>query len=136
MQGFVFNTPFYTKTDWHSGKLILSRNGQTKGFGEPGTMKFDRRLTFGIAAHEAAEQARSQGITGTTTYKGKRVSRFNMLVADSDMAHQSFGGAEKKAEEAEMKIRITGQELQNLRPMLRFGYSGKAFGKANPVGMR
>lgn len=115
MKGFIFNTPFYTKVDWHSGKLILSRNGQTKGFGQPGSMKFDRRVTFAQAGHAAA------GVRGTTNFRGKRVGNNVMAVRANPLANQSFGGAQKKEEERANRIRATGEKLSRLSGMVRGG---------------
>lgn len=115
MQGYIWNTPFYTKIDWHTGKSILSRNGQTPGFGRPGTMRFDRRVTFGVAGHAAA------GVTGTTTYHGKRIGRNAIAVMNNPKAQQSFGGAERKAQDRRAKIEATGRKLDNLRGKVRGG---------------
>lgn len=115
MKGSIFGTPFYTKTNWHDGSMILSRNGQTKGFGKPGTMKFDRRVTFGQAGHAAA------GIEGTTSLRGKKVGNNVIAVMNNPLANQSFGGEEKKERIREEKIQATGRKLDRLAGMVRRG---------------
>lgn len=117
MQGFIFNTPFYTKTDWHSGKLILSRNGQTKGYGTPGTMKFDRRVSAARAMHGAA------GVTGTTSFRGKKIGNNAIKVMQSPEMNQSFGGAQKKKEMRRAKIQATERRLTSVS-----GYGGSRGG--------
>ena len=115
MKGYIFNTPFYTKTDWHSGKLILSRNGQTAGFGSPGSMKFDRRVTFAQAGHAAA------GVKGTTTFRGKKVGNNVIAVMNNPLAQQDFGGAQKKVQIAQDKIASTERKLSRLSGLVRGG---------------
>jgi hypothetical protein len=112
MKGYIFGTPFYTKTDWHTGRLILSRNGQTKGFGNSDTMKYARRLSFAIGAHAEGEK----GYKGTTIYKGKKVSRFNVAVAQNAQVNQSFGGQAAREADRANAIRATGAKLSHMRP--------------------
>lgn len=111
MKGYVFNTPFYTKTNWHDGKLILSRNGQTKGFGEPGSMKYERRTSA------AQAMIGEFGTTGTTSYGGKRIGMNAFKLASNSQMNQSFGGQAKKDE-----IR----QLKHKEAMDRLGNSGRA----------
>ena len=122
MQGFVFNTPFYTKIDWHTGKLILSRNGQTKGMGSPGTRKFDRRVTFAQAGLAAKE------IKGTTNFRGKRLGNNAMAIRANSLAHQSFGGAQAKEQARKEKIIATERQLSRLAPLVG---QGRGFVSAN-----
>ncbi len=125
MKGYVFNTPFYTKTDWHTGRLILSRNGQTKGYGSPGSRKFARRVTFGEAGHEAA------GVTGTTSFRGKKVGNNVIAVMNNALAQQSFGGEQAKEQARQAKIQASGQRLQRLMSMTTMvGANGRGFKNA------
>ncbi len=71
-------------------------------------MKYDRRVTFGEAGHEAA------GVTGTTSFHGKRVGMNALRVMDNALARQTFGGDQKKKEMREIKIQASGQKLQKL----------------------
>ncbi len=115
MKGSIFGTPFYTKINWHDGRMILSRNGQSKGFGQPGSMKFDRRVTFGQAGHAAA------GVRGTTSFRGKKVGNNVIAVMNNPLAQQSFGGAQKKEEMRRAKISATERRLANLMGGVRGG---------------
>ena len=115
MKGYIFNTPFYTKTDWHSGKMILSRNGQTKGFGKANTIKFDRRVTAMIAMHSVA------GVKGTTSYRGKKIGRNAFELMDNAQMKQSFGGADARAREREIKLHATETKIAHLGPMVTGG---------------
>lgn len=132
MQFYIFDTPGYTKKDYHTGKLILSRNGHVKGFASVGTMAFDRQVSFGAASHDTAVNGYEHG---TTSYKGKKVSYFNLAVRDNPLAQMSFGGVEKREREREANIAATGVKLQRLRPMMRFQSGGKYISGANPSGM-
>lgn len=115
MKGSIFGTPFYTKRDWHTGDLILSRNGQTKGFGSPGSMKFDRRVTFARAGHAAAN------VTGTTSFRGKKVGNNAIAVMNNPLAQQNFGGAQKQEQMRVAKIAATERRLANLSTGVRGG---------------
>jgi hypothetical protein len=115
MKGYIFNTPFYTKTDWHSGKMILSRNGQTKGLGTPGSGKFNRRVTAMEAMHSVA------GVRGTTSFRGKRIGRNAMALVDNAQMNQSFGGAEARAKDRERKLRSTEAKIAHYGPMVHGG---------------
>ena len=115
MKGYIFNTPFYTKTDWHSGKMILSRNGQTKGFGKANTIKFNRRVTAMVAMHSAA------GVKGTTSYRGKKIGRNAFELMDNAQMNQSFGGEDAKARDREIKLHATEKKIAHLAPMVSGG---------------
>ena len=121
MKGYIFNTPFYTKIDWHTGRMILSRNGQTDGVGTPGTRKFDRRVTFAQAGHAAL------GVKGTTSFRGKRVGNNAMAVRANSLASQSFGGAQAAEEARRQKITATEKMLARFAPMVG---QGKGFSPA------
>jgi len=128
MKGSVFGTPFYTKRNWHDGSMILSRNGQSSGMGKPGTMKFDRRVTFAQAAHAAA------GVTGTTSLRGKKVGNNVIRVMENPLANQAFGGEQKKEEIRRAKIAATGQRLARLSGMVRGGSMAGAAGSYGEYG--
>lgn len=115
MKGSIFGTPFYTKRNWHDGSMILSRNGQTPGFGKAGTMKFDRRVTFAQAAHAA------KGVKGTTNFRGKKVGNNVIEVMKNPLAQQDFGGDQKKEDMRIAKIEATGRMLAKLVPKVRLG---------------
>lgn len=115
MKGSIFGTRFYTKRNWHDGSTILSRNGQTPGFGQPGTRKFNRRVTFGQAGHAAA------GVKGTTSFRGKKVGYNVIAVMKNPLAQQSFGGEQAKERARDDKIRATEQRLAKLVPKVSGG---------------
>ena len=119
MQGYIFNTPFYSRRDWHTNMLILCRNGQKKGVGTPGTIEFDRRVTMGQAAHSTAISGKN--IRGTTSFRGKKVGNFAMELRKNPLMHQSFGGAQAAEERRKAKIEATGLSLQRLAPLVGQG---------------
>ena len=97
MKGHIFNTPFYTKVNWHDGSIILSRNGQHKGYGEPGSIENKRRISAGRAMNS------KYGVTGKVSLNGKIIGKNAFELASDSAMHQTFGGAQKKAEVREQK---------------------------------
>ncbi|MHB8552770.1 MAG: hypothetical protein ACYDAO_04200 [Thermoplasmataceae archaeon] len=108
MKGHIFDTPFYTKKDWHTGATILSRNGQTKGFGDPRSAKYARRTSFGKLAVDAF------GTKGTVSVNGVRMGRINLKIASSPVAHETFGGAENKERDRQAKHAKAKQKFEGL----------------------
>lgn len=110
MKGYIFNTEFYTKIDWHSGKIILSRNGQTKGYGEPGSAKYQARTGFGRTASGlfGNPQARAH-----VTVNGKKMIMLNLMVGQA-LAGQDYGGRANKETERNMKHQAAVGRLQGV----------------------
>ncbi len=107
MKGFIFNTPFYTKTDWHTGRTILSRNGQHKGYGSPNSIEFKRRVSAGQA------MSSQFGTEGKVSYKGKIIGQNAFNLASNSQMLQSFGGAQKKEDNRMKAHQATQARLGN-----------------------
>ena len=108
MKGYIFDTPFYTKRDWHTGKMILSRNGQVPGFPTgDGNLAGQVRFSFMEAAHSASSDP---NFRRKVSYRGKRMIQGNLIIG-SKLAGHSHGGAQKKAQESQLKKQITAQKL-------------------------
>ncbi len=107
MKGYIFNMPVYTKTDWHTGRIILARNGQHKGYGEPDSMEYRRRMS-------AAQAMSGQFDTkGKVSYKGKIIGQNAFNLASNSQMNQSFGGKQKKEENRIKAHQATQQRLGN-----------------------
>lgn len=104
MKFYIFNTPGYTKVDWHTGKTILSRNGQHKGV-DPETNSGQRRLAFAGAA------TKTFGTKGTASVNGVRMGVNAIKIASDPAIHQTFGGAERKEQVRQMKHAKTQEML-------------------------
>ena len=108
MKGHVFNTPFYTKINWHNGSIILSKYGQHKSYVEPGSMENKRRVSAGRAMHS------KYGVTGKASFKGKLIGN-NSFELKSDLTlHQNFDGEQKNAQENEQKNTSAGARLSGV----------------------
>jgi hypothetical protein len=92
MKGFIFNTPFYTKTDWHTGKMILARNGQVKGLNVGGAKGEIRRGLAQVASSQVFDNPRARA---TITVNGKKMILGDVIVGKA-LAGKTYGGAENK----------------------------------------
>jgi len=124
MKGYIFNTPFYTRVDWHTGKLILSKNGQTKGFGTPGSASYQVRTGLARAASGLYGDPRARA---KVTANGKRMIMLNLMVGQS-LAGSNYGGQENRQAAREAKHQATMSKLS--------GATGMAFRTGmSPAGM-
>jgi hypothetical protein len=100
MKFYIFDTPGYTKKDWHSGRLILSRNGQTKGInaGSDG-QKQVRRALAQVASTEIYDNPRARA---KVTVNGVKMIVGDLIVGRR-LAGQNYGGKENK--EAARRLR-------------------------------
>jgi hypothetical protein len=132
MKFYIFDTPGYTKKDWHTGKTILSRNGQTKGYGNPGSRKFDRRVSAAQAMHSVA------GVRGTVNFRGKKMTLANLYLSNNGTMHQSFGGEEARERARQQKIQATEDRLKRFVPQMgtHMGGSEYPMNNMNPTNAR
>jgi len=122
MKGYIFNTPFYTKVDWHTGKLILSKNGQTKGFGTGATYMV--RMGLARAASELYGNPRARA---KVTANGKRMIMLDLMVGQK-LSGAKYGGKENRDAAREAKHQATKAKLA--------GATGMAFNTAmGPIDM-
>jgi hypothetical protein len=108
MKGFIFNTPFYTKVDWHTGKLIMSKNGQYgTGYGEPGSPTYMVRTGLARSSSQLFGDPRARA---KVTANGKRMIMLDLMVGEQ-LAGHTYGGKENAEARRQAKHRATEAKL-------------------------
>ncbi len=133
MKGFIFNTPFYTKTDWHTGKLILARNGQTKGLNVGGAKGEIRRGLAQVASSQVYDNPRARA---PITVNGKKMILANSIVGKA-LAGRTFGGVENKeaarrARHERTLAKLSGNVASSFRSSIGGGPASPDFGEYYP----
>ena len=133
MKGFIFNTPFYTKTDWHTGKMILARNGQVKGLLVDGAKGEVRRGLAQVASSKIFNNPRGRA---PITVNGKKMIMGNLIVG-KELAGKTYGGAENK--EADRRTKhdktlaiLSGNVASSFRSSIGGGPASPDFGEYYP----
>ena len=102
----IINWKSWQRLFWH---------GSTKGYGEQGTPKYNRRTSFARVANSA------YGTKGTVSVNGVKMGRNAVKIAPQ--LAQSFGGAQRKEENRRMAHDRTTARLS--------GNTASAFRSAN-----
>lgn len=124
MKGTFFNTPFYTKIDWHTGKTIVCRNGQKPGLtgGSPGQREVRRSLAQ-VSSSQVYDNPRARA---HITVNGKKMIMADLIVAKA-LSGRTYGGAENREAARRMKHERTLAELSNTtNAAFRSGTGGPA----------
>lgn len=100
MKFYLFDTPGYTKKDWHTGKMIISKNGQVKGLdaGSAGQRQVRRALAQ-VASSKVYDNPKARA---KVTVNGVKMIVGDLIVSKR-LAGQSYGGKENK--EAARRLR-------------------------------
>lgn len=92
MKGHLFNEEFYTKRDWHTGKIILARNGQVKGLDNGiGNQRIIRRNL----ARASSELYNNPAARAPVSVNGVRMIMLDLMVGEK-LAGQTAQGKEHK----------------------------------------
>lgn len=99
MKGHIFNEEFYTKTDWHTGRVILARNGQKKGLLNGTGAQKPVRLALAKASSELYDNKRARA---PVTVNGVKMIMLDLMVG-KELAGKDYGG--RRNREAARKAR-------------------------------
>ena len=133
MKGHIFNDPYYTKTDWHTGKTILSRNGQKKGLNVSGAKGEIRRGLAQVASSQVYDNPRARA---PITVNGKKMILANSIVGKA-LAGRTFGGAEnreaaRRARHERTLAMLSGNVASSFRSSIGGGPASPDFGEYYP----
>lgn len=108
MKFYIFDTPGYTKKDWHTGKLILSKNGQVKGLNSGSTAQQQvRRALAQVASSQVYDNPRARA---HVTVNGVRMIVGDLIVGKA-LAGQNYGGKENREAARRLRHERTIAEL-------------------------
>ena len=110
MKGTIFNTPFYTKVDWHTGKTIMCRNEQRPGLnGGTSGQREVRRALAQVASSQVYDNPRARA---HITVNGKKMIVGDLIVGKA-LAGRNYGGAENREAARRMRHERTLAELSS-----------------------